>query len=333
MDKLLFKRILVFALTALAVIYVAYLLISANFDMYPTENAVLATVTDKIVSNGFIIRDENVINNSSSGVLSYSCSEGEQVQSGGEIAKVYSSESDAVSQTTAAQLQKKIESLKELQQTSLTGSVEIDVINNMIEDKIITYLDDINDSDINLAKSDNDNLLNSINQRLLCTGKISNFNSEISQLQSQLDSLTSSSGKSTGTITTDKAGYFTEFCDGYENAFDYSKVSDMTLADLKDIKKSSVSDNTAGKVVSDIVWYVACEVTSDEAASLSTWDSQVSLLLSEASSESMPAQIYKIHHNADDENALVVLKCDYMNERTANQQKGNSRRLCNQGYL
>ena len=40
MDKLLFKRILVFALTALAVIYVAYLLISANFDMYPTENAV-----------------------------------------------------------------------------------------------------------------------------------------------------------------------------------------------------------------------------------------------------------------------------------------------------
>lgn len=236
MDKLLFKRILVFALTALAVIYVAYLLISANFDMYPTENAVLATVTDKIVSNGFIIRDENVINNSSSGVLSYSCSEGEQVQSGGEIAKVYSSESDAVSQTTAAQLQKKIESLKELQQTSLTGSVGIDVINNMIEDKIITYLDDINDSDINLAKSDNDNLLNSINQRLLCTGKISNFNSEISQLQSQLDSLTSSSGKSTGTITTDKAGYFTEFCDGYENAFDYSKVSDMTLADLKDIK-------------------------------------------------------------------------------------------------
>ena len=314
MDKLLFKRILVFALTALAVIYVAYVLINANFDMYPTENAVLATVTDKIVSNGFIIRDENVINNSSSGVLSYSCSEGEQVQSGGEIAKVYSSESDAVSQTTAAQLQKKIESLKELQQTSLTGSVEIDVINNMIEDKIITYLDDINDSDINLAKSDNDNLLNSINQRLLCTGKISNFNSEISQLQSQLDSLTSSSGKSTGTITTDKAGYFTEFCDGYENAFDYSKVSDMTLADLKDIKKSSVSDNTAGKVVSDIVWYVACEVTSDEAASLSTWDSQVSLLLSEASSESMPAQIYKIHHNADDENALVVLKCDYMNE-------------------
>ena len=47
MDKLLFKRILVAALTVLAVVYVAYLLISANFDMYPTENAVMVTVTDK----------------------------------------------------------------------------------------------------------------------------------------------------------------------------------------------------------------------------------------------------------------------------------------------
>ena len=35
MDKLLFKRILVAALTVLALVYVAYLLISAQFDMYP----------------------------------------------------------------------------------------------------------------------------------------------------------------------------------------------------------------------------------------------------------------------------------------------------------
>ena len=48
MDKLLFKRILVAALTILAVVYVTYLLISANFDMYPTENAIKTTVTRTI---------------------------------------------------------------------------------------------------------------------------------------------------------------------------------------------------------------------------------------------------------------------------------------------
>lgn len=63
MDKLLFRRILMIALSVLAVVYAAYLLISTNFKMYPTENAVQTTVSDKIYSNGFIIRDENIIRN------------------------------------------------------------------------------------------------------------------------------------------------------------------------------------------------------------------------------------------------------------------------------
>ena len=37
MDKLLFRRILMIALSVLAVVYAAYLLISTNFKMYPTE--------------------------------------------------------------------------------------------------------------------------------------------------------------------------------------------------------------------------------------------------------------------------------------------------------
>ena len=48
MDKLLFRRILMIALSVLAVVYAAYLLISTNFKMYPTENAAQTTVTEKI---------------------------------------------------------------------------------------------------------------------------------------------------------------------------------------------------------------------------------------------------------------------------------------------
>lgn len=89
MDKLLFRRILMIALSVLAVVYAAYLLISTNFKMYPTENAVQTTVTDKIYSNGFIIRDENMIQNNTSGVLSYTVHDGDEVKAGGEIAKSY----------------------------------------------------------------------------------------------------------------------------------------------------------------------------------------------------------------------------------------------------
>ncbi len=313
MDKLLFKRILVAALTVLALIYVAYLLISANFDLYPTENAVLATVSDKINSTGFIIRDESIIENKTDGILSYSCSSGDTVNVDGEIARVYSNETDAVAQSLADKLEAQKKSLEYIQKNTISGTMSLDIINNNIKSKLITFLDDANKYDIDNVKSDSENLLSSINQRLLYTGNLSDFNGEIANLNSQIESLRASSGKSKDSIKTPVAGYFNEFCDGYENAIKYSEIDNLTIDKLRSVEKSDVPDNAAGKIVGNVKWYIACEVTGDEASNLTIWDSAVTVLLTEASTEAIPAEIYKITQNPDG-NALVILQCDYMNE-------------------
>ena len=313
MDKLLFKRILVAALTVLAIVYVAYLLISANFDMYPTENAVLTTVTNKIYSNGFIIRDENIIPNNTNGILSYSCSNGDTVNVNGEIAKVYSNESDAIAQSTADKLQAKKDSLEYIQKNTISGTMSLDIINNNIKGKLITYLDDANKYNINAVKADSDNLLASINQRLLYTGNLKNFNQEINDLSAQIEQLRSSAGKSTGSIESPKAGYFSEYCDGYESSIKYSDVKNLTLDQLNNVSQSEVPANTAGKVIGNVKWYIACEVDQDEAQDLTIWDSNVTVLLTEACTEAIPAEIFKITQTGDGK-ALVVLQCDYMNE-------------------
>lgn len=312
MDKLLFKKILVAALTVLALIYVAYLLISANFNMYPTENAIQTTVNDKIYTNGFIIRDENIISSNTSGVLSYSCNDGEQVEANGEIAKIYANESDAVSQTIADSLEMKRQALENIQNSNISGSVGIDTINNDINNKMISYLDYVNDCDINSVLSVSEDLLSSINQRQLYTGKYTNFNAEIAALQTQIDELRGSSGESIGVIQTDKAGYFSEHCDGYENSLKYSAIDKLSLSDLNNISKSTVAENSAGKIISSLNWYVACEVTADEAINLSLWDSNVSILFSDASTEAIPASIYRIDQKSKDSSALVILRCDNM---------------------
>ncbi|MEE0675826.1 MAG: HlyD family efflux transporter periplasmic adaptor subunit, partial [Ruminococcus sp.] len=211
MDKLLFKRILVTALTVLALVYVAYLLISANFDMYPTENAVQTTITEKIYTDGFVIRDEKIIKNNSSGVLSYSCADGDEVMAGGEIAKVYSNESDAVSQTISDMLQKQLEALETVQNTNRTGAIGLDVIDNNINNNLISMIEGVNNSDTNAVTDYSDALLSSINQRLLYTGKDSNFNARISELEQTIQELRKTS-ESIGTITTENAGYFTNYC-------------------------------------------------------------------------------------------------------------------------
>ncbi|MEE1172729.1 MAG: HlyD family efflux transporter periplasmic adaptor subunit [Ruminococcus sp.] len=313
MDKLLFKRILVTALTVLALVYVAYLLISANFDMYPTENAVQTTITEKIYTDGFVIRDEKIIKNNSSGVLSYSCADGDEVMAGGEIAKVYSNESDAVSQTISDMLQKQLEALENVQNTNRTGAIGLDVIDNNINNNLISMIEGVNNSDTNAVTDYSDALLSSINQRLLYTGKDSNFNARISELEQTIQELRKTS-ESIGTITTENAGYFTNYCDGYESSYNYADIKKMRLDDLRNIQKGDVPPSTAGKIVSNFNWYVACEVSPDAASNLKIWDDNVSIVFPEASTEAIPAYIYRIDQPDKDGNALAIFKCDYMND-------------------
>lgn len=312
MDKLLFRRILVAALTILAVVYVAYLLISSNFDIYPTENVIKATITDKIYTNAFIIRDETVISNNTSGVLSYSVDDSEAVKAGGEIAKVYSNENDAVAQSKANSLEEQLNNLKALQNNNTTQNVGIDTINNNISSSIVNYIAGLNNGDIFTADKNANNLIYSINQRQLYTGKIQNFNSEIASLQAQIDELRSNSGNSIGSITSERSGYFSSHCDGYENLIKYSDIDKLKLKDISNIKKQNVNNNNAGKVVGGLNWYVACEITADDATALSLWDGFVTVLFSDASAESIPAKIKRIDKESKDSNALLILECDYM---------------------
>ena len=313
MDKLLFRRILMIALSVLAVVYAAYLLISTNFQMYPTENAVQTTVSDKIYSNGFIIRDENIIRNNTPGVLSYTVHDGDEVKAGGEIAKTYASDDDAASQSKISALQEQLTDLQTLQKTSTAGNIGIDTINNNINNNIILHIKSVNDGNLSDIDDVTNDLLYSINQRQIYTGKITNFNDRISELQSEITTLESKAGKSTGAITTEKAGYFLSHCDGYENALDYNNLDRLTVSDLENVKQTKVSDNAAGKVVSGLKWYVACKVTADEATRLSLWDGSATVLFSDASSESIPAVIKRIYQKTKNSDALLILECDYMN--------------------
>lgn len=311
MDKLLFKRILVAAVTILALVYVTYLLISANFDMYPTENAVQDTVTNSISADGFIIRDETILKNESSGILSYSVANGTQIEANSAVAKIFSNQEDAVANSQADALEQRIEDLKETQKISRTGAVSVDVINNSIRANMIDYLYSANRFDVDAVKAQSGRLLASINQRQLLTGKITNFDEQIAALSAKVQNLRSSSGESTGTLNTPRAGYFSEFCDGYENSVNFAKLDEMKLEDLRGISSSSVPDNAAGKIVGNVNWYVACEITDDQAAELSIYDGPVTVMFSEASTDPIPANVFRIQRNEDD-NALVILQCDYM---------------------
>ncbi|MEE0674237.1 MAG: HlyD family efflux transporter periplasmic adaptor subunit, partial [Ruminococcus sp.] len=108
--------------------------------------------------------------------------------------------------------------------------------------------------------------------------------------------------------------YFTNYCDGYESSYNYADIKKMRLDDLRNIQKGDVPPSTAGKIVSNFNWYVACEVSPDAASNLKIWDDNVSIVFPEASTEAIPAYIYRIDQPDKDGNALAIFKCDYMND-------------------
>ena len=193
MDKLLFRKILVAGLTVLAIIYVVYLLLSANFNVVPTENAEQITVTNKIYSNGYIIRDETYINNNSGGVVSYTVDDGDEVKKGGSVASVYSTEEDAVARTKASSLEQSMQALTKLEQTRRSNTEGIETINNDIKTNLRTFLYNINNANIGKLDSNINSIINSVNHYQSFTGKTSSFKSRILLLASSLALLQSSS--------------------------------------------------------------------------------------------------------------------------------------------
>lgn len=149
-----------------------------------------------------------MIQNNTSGVLSYTVHDGDEVKAGGEIAKSYANDDDAASQSKISALQEQLSDLQTLQKTSTAGNIGIDTINNNINNNIISQIRSINDGD--LANIDNvtNNLLYSINQRQIYTGKATNFNDRISELQAEIATLEGKTGKSTGNITTENQVVF-----------------------------------------------------------------------------------------------------------------------------
>lgn len=321
MDNLLFKRILISILVVALVAYVGFLFINANFgSSIETEVVVKVSDPDVINADCFIVRDESYLYNNSDGVLSFNVNDGDNVSVGQTIADVYSNENDAVYIRRIKEIDEEIDNLKTLSNSNFKDSVGLDSVNNLINDSIIDLLDYSNKCDYTDSKKAIDKSLYYINQRQIVTGQSKGFKAKISQLESEKQSLINSCSDSIGYVKTDKAGYYVSEADGYEKSLKYNKVKDLTVKDLKKVKKSKVSNNVVGKVISNPVWYVVCQIDKDEAIKLSKMygsDEKVKVTLPFVSKESIESRIYSINQDSKNSGAVLVLACDYMNQDIA----------------
>lgn len=314
--KTITKRILIGIGIALVLAYIVFLFVTTNFlgsSNISTEITYRAKAEDVVKATGLVVRDEEYVTSSASGVLVYDAADGDKVKGGGTVATVYNNEQDVASLSRIEEINKKIAFLESLGGASNTINVGIDTVNSQLNDKLIYLEKIINTRSFDTIETAEEDLMTSVFRKQMITGQQGSFEDKIAALKAERSSLQSSTGKPAGTITSETSGYFVSTVDGYEKSLDVSKIDRMTYDDFDSITPDdNIDPNCVGKIIKGVNWYLVCPVSSDEAANISRNSDSISIRMPYALSETIPAKLYSVNQSTDSDYVIVVLQCNYM---------------------
>lgn len=316
MKKISKNKIITALIAILILAYVGFNLYYSSSSSLKTETVVYTEATNSYETNAYIIRNEEIINYDSSKVIKYVLEDSQAVAQGANVAYLFDDSEDAKAFTEIENLNQEIRSLEQINIISNQNTTNPDLIDEQIGNSIqdLGVVKDFKSfPNIYTIQSD---LLYYLNERQLITGKTQNFDSRINQLENRINEINVQYPKGkTGVVDAPSAGYFVSIVDGYENSFDYNNVKNLTVSEIKsglEGKKTDV-ESPAGKIITGLNWYVACNMSMDESVKLPQ-GKEILLSMPFASMKSIPATVESVNPNEDRSEAAVIFKCNYMNK-------------------
>ncbi len=264
---------------------------------------------------GFVVRNETVVEDNVSGILSFAVSDGGRVSKGGTIASVYSSTADADNRIKIEELNKRIATLEKIQTYNDLNATDLSSVNNNIHSALSDIADFTQNGRVKTGEY-YDILLENMARRQIITGQATDFNALLTSLKAERDGLLSSVGQSTGSLKSPASGYVIYTVDGFENALGVEELESLTAERLNSVTQSSVSETAVCKIVSDYEWYLAAAVPFDESLNLKL-DSKVTLKTTLQSVPELTATVKYINKKSVGSDAIVVFACDTMNKELA----------------
>lgn len=318
MNRKIIKRVVLIVVILLVALYVGVQIFNQFRPGISTETAVRASVTDSLRVEGLIIRKEALLKNTTSGVISYEISDGTKVAKNGVIASAYANSEAAAAESKQLELETQLEQLEDLNKAAGTSAVNPDNVNKQIYQRLYSLKTSVNDFNLSDVLTNRNDTLNLMNQWQLATGKATTFKTRIQALKDEIASLKATASNATGSIRASAAGYFVKDADGYETVYDYDKVTQLTVEDLRQTQEAQpVADNVIGKLCEQFDWYIACVVPADTAIKLGVGD-EITVKMPFASSADIPARVAAINQADIESEASLILQCSYMDATLAN---------------
>ncbi len=299
------KKVIAALVTVLIIVYLGYVFGRAGFTQVKTVSAVQTTVYDSIDVNAYIVRSEKYVEYKENGVISYTVSDGDKVSKNENIADIFENANMSSKKQELDELEKNLAALEQLEKNIGTCRSNISVAEGALKTADKNILD----------------VLYSINERQLITEKSVSYQEKIDEVKARIEEIKKSDNsiqKNKG-INASVSGYFSSHTDGYEQAFDIKKLSELMPGALDEgkIQKKDVSKNVIGKIIDKVYWYIVFEVNSQDAIKIKN-AAYLKVNIPVVSNDNILLEMESINQPDKSGNALVVMKGTYMNEQMSN---------------
>ena len=298
-------------------VYLFHDAVRNNRDRYDTETADEVVEQEKLELKAFLVRDEEYINQKTTGTVVPLIKDGMRVASGDAVARVCASDEDAANVSALLEAKESLARYQEISEQTELNALDMEKLNKTIDASFTELVRTSNSGDFSELSRNIEELENKLASKQILKDGTIDLTAKFNELNSKIQTLELKS-INTSDVLAPLSGYYISNLDGYENAMDFNKISDLTVSEAEKLfeKKPGDVSGQMGKIVGSYKWYL-----------VTVMDSKYSLLMSEGEKMKINMPYYgfknvevvveKISTTQNDKVA-VAFSCNMMNETYAN---------------
>ncbi|MBQ3708095.1 MAG: hypothetical protein II889_09340 [Clostridia bacterium] len=314
-DRNYLARTLAYLLVSLLAVgfifYIGYHLVDQFEPGLELVDAVTKTVAITVEADAYIFRSETPVyaSNCWSGSVTAAVADGGKVSRGGKLADIYAASAPEI-ENRIAEIDMQIAQLRkhEGEDRSVQSTASLDA---GIFDSFYAIASDCAAGKYGNAIARRVGLLVDMQKRAVLRGAVSDYETQIMALENERDRLTAQLGQNLETVYAAQSGYYYAEYDGYGEIFSASLLPSITYDEFLALTESEPDTGdgrlSAGTVLTDYRWYVACPMSKSEAAEFVDLVSCDVEFLS--ASERFTMTLERIVSQVPGDRAVVILEC------------------------
>ncbi len=280
-------------------------------DPYDTQTVTYYEYQKSVSGEGFILREETVVDNDVPGVFEPYVNEGERVGRDARIGTVISGTPDENLMRELNDVNQRIEDIEE--STTIAGIYQTDTVRiaNAVNENVKSMRQAVADGDLNTATE----LKREIGYLKNRTAQLDGSEPAeqlLSQLYSRKTEIETAIGSVQEIVYAPIAGVYSSAVDGLESYGTEEALSALTPEDIDSIDltlNSGEKDERAVCKISDnFIWYLAAKISEEEAAGVKP-GAAVNIRIDNANSPEVAGKVYYLSEPVDGSCAMVV-SCD-----------------------